>query len=170
MQVFLRARCKAVHFRSCSKLLYGQLTGGDFPLALRLPQPVSMPNPVTVAAGLAPPFAGTHTFAHVQAFVDEVVLVSDASIVAATAMLSRVGLLVEASGAAGLAAIIAGAVGDLQGKKIACVLSGGNITAEVQQGLLYSPICSKETNSSIPGTGGLARNSSTLMIKFCCFR
>ena len=66
---------------------------------------------VTSAAhGLSPPFAGTHTLAHVDAFVDDVVLVEERAIVDAARTLHGEGLVVEASGAAAVAALATGRV------------------------------------------------------------
>lgn len=82
----------------------------------------------SVAAGLCPPFAGENTFRHIKKYVEDVVLVSDAEIIEATRALYNVGLLVEPSGAASLAAVRTGKIGDLAGKKVVITLSGSNIT------------------------------------------
>jgi threonine dehydratase len=69
---------------------------------------------------------GDLTFAHVQAFVDEVLTVDDDEIVAAMLWLfDRTKLVVEPSGAAALAAVRSGKV-PVRGPTVA-VLSGGNI-------------------------------------------
>jgi threonine dehydratase len=84
----------------------------------------------TVAHGLAPPFAGRACFRHVKRFVDDVVLVSDDELRAATKLLFSEGVVAEVSGAAAVAALMAGKCGsaeELRGKKIACVVSGRNI-------------------------------------------
>jgi threonine dehydratase len=55
-------------------------------------------------------------------------LVTDAEIAEAVRfMLIRMKLLVEPSGAAGVAALMAGKVPNLRGKKVGVVLSGGNV-------------------------------------------
>jgi len=90
---------------------------------------VSMSSPKTIATGLAPPFAGKITFEHVQAFVDDLVLVTDEEIIRAVKMLAKSGLIVEPSGAASFAAVLSGKLGDLSGKKVVCVASGSNYTA-----------------------------------------
>jgi threonine dehydratase len=84
----------------------------------------------TVAHGLAPPFAGRACFRHAQRFVDEVVLVSDDELRAATRHLFSQGVVAEVSGAAAVAALMAGKCGsaaELAGKKVACVVSGRNV-------------------------------------------
>ena len=93
----------------------------------------------SVAAGLCPPYAGENTFQHVKKYVEDVVLVSDAEIIEATRALYSVGLLVEPSGAAALAAVRAGKIGDLTGKKVVVTLSGSNITPSELNALLTSP-------------------------------
>eukprot|EP00928_Gymnodinium_smaydae_P004989 TRINITY_DN11717_c0_g1_i4.p1 TRINITY_DN11717_c0_g1~~TRINITY_DN11717_c0_g1_i4.p1 ORF type:complete len:394 (-),score=109.39 TRINITY_DN11717_c0_g1_i4:173-1237(-) len=84
----------------------------------------------TICHGLAPPFAGKATFNHCRKFVDEVVLVTDADVKAAVRLLFEAGHVVEASGAAAVAAVLAGKCGDLSGKKVVCTLSGRNISSQ----------------------------------------
>jgi threonine dehydratase len=91
----------------------------------------------TIADGLAPPFAGEHTFAHVQRFVDEMVRVSDEAILNALRMLvERCKLAAEPSGAAALAALISGRVVPASGSTVVCVVSGGNVGAGLLTQLL----------------------------------
>jgi threonine dehydratase len=91
----------------------------------------------TIADGLAAPFAGEHTFRHVQRFVDEVVRVTDGEIAAALRMLvQRCKLAAEPAGAASLAALMAGRVSTPAGSTVVCVISGGNIGLEVLKQLL----------------------------------
>jgi threonine dehydratase len=82
----------------------------------------------TVADGLAAPFAGELTLRHVQHFVDDVVLVSDTSIIEAMKlMLERIKIIAEPAGAATLAAILAGKLKLKPESSVVCILSGGNI-------------------------------------------
>jgi len=86
----------------------------------------------TIADGLAPPFAGEHTLAHVQRFVDEMVRVTDAEIIdAVRVLIQRCKLAAEPAGAAGLAALLAGKVSAAAGSSVVCVVSGGNIGLDV---------------------------------------
>ena len=91
-------------------------------------KPMSDGDVSSVAEGLSPPFIGNIVFQLVQRYVDEVVLVSDAEIIEATRALFNIGILVEPSGAAALAAVRAGKIDGLAGKKVAITLTGGNIT------------------------------------------
>ena len=84
----------------------------------------------TIAHGLAPPFAGRACYAHVRAFVDEVVTVTDDEMRAATRKLYHAGIVAEVSGAAAVAAVLAGKVGDVRGLHVVCSVSGRNIEAE----------------------------------------
>ena len=84
----------------------------------------------TIAHGLAPPFAGRACFHHVRQFVDEVVTVSDDEMRAATRALFHAGVVAEVSGAAAVAAVLAGKLGDVSGQHVVCTVSGRNIEAD----------------------------------------
>ncbi|XP_033845815.1 L-threonine dehydratase catabolic TdcB [Periophthalmus magnuspinnatus] len=88
--------------------------------------PVGM-DAKSVASGLAPPFAGKLPFELCQRFVEGIVLVSDEDIKSAVSTLYRAGLVVEPSGSAAFAAVVHNKIPDLEGKKVVCILSGGNI-------------------------------------------
>jgi threonine dehydratase len=90
--------------------------------------PVRLERVATIADGLGAPMTGEVALAHIRAYVDDVVLVSDAAISEAlTAMLERTKLLVEPAGAAGLAALMAGALRVPKGSRVAVIASGGNV-------------------------------------------
>ena len=89
---------------------------------------VSLQDIKTIADGLAAPFAGKFTLAHVKKYVDEIVLVSDKEIISAIRLLLLQGkLLCEPAGAAGFAALLAKKISISQDMNVVCVLSGGNI-------------------------------------------
>ncbi len=101
--------------------------------SLAVGQPVTLPSVGSVADGLLPVRPGDLTFAHVQRFVDQVVTVQDEAIERAVAWLFRhAKLVVEPSGAAGVAALLeeADADGGSTGEKTVAVLSGGNIALD----------------------------------------
>jgi threonine dehydratase len=82
----------------------------------------------TIADGLAAPFAGKYTFAHVKEYVDKVVLVTDEEIIAALRLiLERCKILTEPSAAASFAALLFDEVDIPKNSNVVCVLSGGNI-------------------------------------------
>ncbi|MBW3553450.1 MAG: pyridoxal-phosphate dependent enzyme [Gemmatimonadetes bacterium] len=86
----------------------------------------------TVAGGLAPPFAGALALEHARALVDDVVLVSDTEILDSLRfVLERTKLLVEPSGAAGVAALVAGRIPVADEETVVVVLSGGNTSLSI---------------------------------------
>lgn len=84
----------------------------------------------TIAHGLAPPFAGKICYNHVRHFVDDMVTVSDDDLREATRLLFKAGIVAEVSGAAAVAAVVSGRLGDVAGKSVVCIVSGRNIGAE----------------------------------------
>jgi len=91
----------------------------------------------TIADGLAAPFAGQHTLAHVQAYVDDMVIVSDQEIVEAIGLiLEWCKVVAEPAAASTLAALLSGRVSLPQGSTVVCILSGGNIDRERLKALL----------------------------------
>jgi threonine dehydratase len=81
----------------------------------------------TLADGIAVARASHLVYEHLEAFVDDLVTVGDAEMTRSVALLlERAKLLVEASGAAPLAAALSGAVPADAGRTV-LVLSGGNV-------------------------------------------
>jgi threonine dehydratase len=103
-------------------------TGADtMARSLASGRPERIARPLSVADGLCSPFAGEHTFAHVRAFVDQVVVIDDDTILRGLrALLDRAKLAAEPAGAAGVAAVLAGAVTFPAGSRVVCFVSGGN--------------------------------------------
>jgi threonine dehydratase len=90
----------------------------------------------TIADGQQTPSPGALTWPVIHALVDEVVTVSDIEIVAAMRFcFERLKLVVEPSGACGLAALLAGRI-EVGGLRVGAVLSGGNIGADAFASLL----------------------------------
>jgi threonine dehydratase len=105
--------------------------------SLQRGEPVHLERTDTVADGLAAPFAGQHTLAHVQAYVDDLVIVSDQEIVEAMGLiLERCKVVAEPAAAATLAALLSGKISLPRGSTVVCVLSGGNIDRERLRALL----------------------------------
>jgi threonine dehydratase len=96
-------------------------------------RPVTLESVSSIADGLIAVRPGDLTFAHVRAFVDEMVTVSDAEIAAAVAWLFRYArLVVEPSGAATTAAAMAGLAGIPESRgPVVAVVSGGNVAPDV---------------------------------------
>jgi threonine dehydratase len=93
--------------------------------SLQQGEPVHLDRVDTVADGLAAPFAGVHTLAHVKAYVDDLLIVTDQEIVdAMTLILERCKVVAEPAASSTVAAL-------LSGKAclpvVLCLLSGGNV-------------------------------------------
>lgn len=96
--------------------------------ALRRGEPIRLDHLDTIADGLAPPFVGHLNLAIAQRHVEQVLLVTDEEIRGAMRLLlERTKLLVEPSGAAGLAALLQDRIPVPSGAKVVIVLSGGNV-------------------------------------------
>jgi threonine ammonia-lyase medium form len=105
--------------------------------ALSAGEPVRLERIDTIADGLGAPVAGVLNLEHVRALVDDVVLLDDAPIASAMAvMLERTKLLVEPAGAAALAAVLEGKAGCRPGDRVVVVASGGNIDVTRLRSLL----------------------------------
>jgi threonine dehydratase len=94
-------------------------------------EPVSIPPPPTIADGLRVQRPGILTFPILQKTAEDVLTVTDDEIIETIQfLLFRAKLLVEPSGAAAAAAVLAGKLpGDV--RRVGVVLSGGNIDAEL---------------------------------------
>lgn len=94
--------------------------------------PITLPSSKTIADGLMNLRPGDITFAHIRAFVDEVVTVSEEAIAGTVGWLFRnARLVVEPSGAVTTAAVALG-LGhvDLTKGPVVAVVSGGNVAPE----------------------------------------
>lgn len=91
--------------------------------------PVELEHPHSIADKLVAKTTDPLTLALVRTAVDAMVTVSEQAIADAMYLyLDRLSLLVEGAGAAGLAAVLAGAL-DVRGRKVVLVVSGGNAPA-----------------------------------------
>jgi threonine dehydratase len=105
--------------------------------SLRMNAVVALEKIETVADGLAAPFAGEYTLAHVKEYVDNVVLVTDEEILKALKLLLvQEKMLTEPAGAAGFAALLMKKIQVPKGAQVICVLSGGNIDISLLKSIL----------------------------------
>ncbi|HEC09961.1 MAG TPA: pyridoxal-phosphate dependent enzyme, partial [Acidimicrobiales bacterium] len=89
--------------------------------------PVEIPQPDTIADGLAPRRPGDMTFEMNRRLVSGIDLVEEHEMAAAMRFLfERLKLVVEPSGAAALAAVMSGRV-PVEGRRVGVTLTGGNI-------------------------------------------
>jgi threo-3-hydroxy-L-aspartate ammonia-lyase len=101
--------------------------GDDTARSFAAGERVQIDVPRTIADGLQTTAPGELTFSVNRERVDEIVTVSDDQIVDAMAFLfDRMKLVVEPSGAVGVAALLAGRI---SGARVGVVLSGGNVGA-----------------------------------------
>lgn len=102
--------------------------GDDVARSLREGRRVRIDVPDTIADSLQTTCVGERNLAILSALVEEVLTVSDLELRQAMAFLfSRLKLVVEPGGAAAAAALLAGKVPRVAGKRVGVVLSGGNV-------------------------------------------
>jgi threonine dehydratase len=101
--------------------------GADATLSFRTGLLHTVTNPRTIADGARTPSLGQLTFPLVRAHVDDMVTVTDEDLVEAMRFLwERMKLVVEPTGALGLAAALRGRV-EVRGRRVGVILSGGNV-------------------------------------------
>ena len=106
-------------------------------------KPVAIKSTPTMADGIAVQKPGESTFEIVKDYVDDIYCVDEMEIARTMLMLlERNKLLVEGSGASSLAALIYDKL-QLRGKKVAAILSGGNVNVNfisriIERGLVES--------------------------------
>jgi threonine dehydratase len=100
-------------------------------LSLDRGSPQKLDRTDTVADGLAAPHAGALTFAHVKQLGLEIVTIPDSAIVDAMwTIIERCKVIAEPAAAAGLAALLSGAVKVEPGSSVVCIVTGGNADRE----------------------------------------
>ncbi len=96
--------------------------------ALDAGHPVEVPAASTIADGIAVRKLGKLCYDAIKQHVDEIIEVGEgATAQAVLMMLEQEKSVVEGAGAVGVAAIQSGQIKGLEGKKVAVILSGGNI-------------------------------------------
>ena len=115
------------------------VAGDDTRRSLAAGHRVKIAVPRTIADGLQVDAPGELTFEVTRLLVDQIVAVSDEQIVQAMVFLfERMKLVVEPSGAVGVAALLAGLV-DVSGRRVGVILSGGNVAARRFAELVSEP-------------------------------
>jgi threonine dehydratase len=93
---------------------------------------ITLPSVSTIADGIAVKEPGKLTFELCSKYVDKVVTVSDDQVSAAIlALIEKQKMIAEGAGAVSLAAVMAGKIPDIAGKKVVCLISGGNIDVTI---------------------------------------
>lgn len=135
---------------------------GNFSAALRAGKPVRVPRRATLADGLATLTVGTNAFELARRRVDQVVTVSeDAIALAILRMLELEKTVVEGAAAVPLAAMMAGKLHHLAGKRVALIVCGGNIdpailSRVIEKGLVHDGRLTRFTAVISDRPGGLA--------------
>jgi threonine dehydratase len=99
-----------------------------FAAGLAAGMPVRVSTKFTLADGLAVAEAGRHTLGIVARSANQMVTVEEEALALAMLRLAELEkCVIEGAGAAGLAALMAGSLPELQGRRVVLLLSGGNI-------------------------------------------
>jgi threonine dehydratase len=104
----------------------------------------TLPSVSTIADGIAVKEPGVNTFELCSKYVDKIVSVTDDQISAAIlALIEKQKMIAEGAGAVSLAAVMFNKIPDIKGKKVVCLISGGNIDVTIlsrviSRGLLMS--------------------------------
>ncbi|MGN0804521.1 MAG: threonine ammonia-lyase [Candidatus Coproplasma sp.] len=104
----------------------------------------TLPSVSTVADGIAVKEPGKLTFELCSKYVDKVVSVTDDQVSAAIlALIEKQKMIAEGAGAVALAGVMFNKIPDVKGKKVVCLVSGGNIDVTIlsrviNRGLLMS--------------------------------
>ncbi|MBO5328707.1 MAG: threonine ammonia-lyase, partial [Clostridia bacterium] len=92
----------------------------------------TLPSVSTIADGIAVKEPGSITFNMCSEYVDKIVSVTDDQISAAIlSLIEKQKMIAEGAGAVGLAAIMFDKIPELKGKKVVCLVSGGNIDVTI---------------------------------------
>ena len=135
---------------------------GNRPAALEAGRPTLSPRRATLADGLATLTVGANAFELARRCVDEVVTVSEDWIaLAILRMLELEKTVVEGAAAAPLAAMMAGKLPKLAGKRVALIVGGGNIdpailSRVIEKGLVHDGRLTRFTARISDRPGGLA--------------
>ncbi len=113
--------------------VYGVQAAGAPSMAESIKQgkAVRLDSVSTIADGIAVKEPGVNTFELCRKYVDDIVTVSDDEISAAIlALIEKQKLVSEGAGATALAAVMTGKL-PVEGKKVVCLVSGGNIDVTI---------------------------------------
>ena len=99
--------------------------------SIKAGKPVHLDKVSTIADGIQVKEPGEHTFEYIKKYVDDIVTVSDDEIASAIlALIESQKMVAEGAGAAPLAAVMFNKL-PVKGKKIVCIVSGGNIDVTI---------------------------------------
>ncbi len=131
--------------------------------AIEAGKPVTVPVARTIAEGIAIRRAGEMTYEACTKYLDDIVLVDEEEIAEAIlTLLEREKTVAEGAGAVTVAALLHKRIPSILGKKVAAVISGGNIDVNVvsriiERGLVKSGRMVRFVVTISDATGSLAR-------------
>ena len=100
--------------------------------SIELGEQVTLPTVKTFADGIAVKHPGDTTFQMIRKYVDGIITVSEDEIAAAIlALMEKQKVVAEGAGAVGVAAAMFHRAPDIAGKKVCCLISGGNIDVNI---------------------------------------
>ncbi len=140
----------------------------SFTAALKAGAPAPAEMSPTLADGLAVSVVGSNAFAIARPLIDDLVRVDEHDLaLAILRLVEQEKSVVEGAGAAGVAALLAGKVGGIAGKKVGTVLCGGNIDSTmlgriIQRGLAADGRLCRFSAHISDRPGGLAAFSKVL--------
>ena len=121
----------------------------------------TLPSVSTIADGIAVKCPGSITFDLCSKYVDDIVSVTDDQVsTAILTLIEKQKMIAEGAGAVALAAVIFNKIPEIKGKKVCCIISGGNIDVTIlsrviNRGLLTSGRCCNITVELIDRPGQL---------------
>ena len=113
--------------------VYGVQAAGSASMveSRKVEKPITLEDAATFADGIAVKHPGDLTYELVQEYVDDIVTVSEDEIAAAIlALIEKQKVIAEGAGAVGVAAVMFDKL-PVQGKKVVCIVSGGNIDVNI---------------------------------------
>ena len=138
------------HLRPACKVYGVQAAlAGSMYESLRKQEMVTLPAVNTFADGIAVKKPGELTYQLVNNYVDEVVTVTEDEIATAIlALMEKQKLIAEGAGAAAVAAAMFGKI-PMKGKKVVCLVSGGNIDVNILSRVITRGLIMTGRNSSL---------------------
>ena len=112
-------------------------------------EPVAVDSVATFADGIAVKKPGDLTFELIRRYVDEIVTVTEDEIATAIlTLMEKQKMIAEGAGAVSVAATMFGKL-NLKGKKIVCVVSGGNIDVNILSRVITRGLVNSGRNSTL---------------------
>ena len=118
--------------------------------SIELGEQVTLPTVKTFADGIAVKHPGDTTFQMIRKYVDGIITVSEDEIAAAIlALMEKQKVVAEGAGAVGVAAAMFHRVPDIAGKKVCCLISGGNIDVNILSRVITRGLLTSGRNAMV---------------------